>query len=771
MRNPFDIPGPPFRALFVAALLLAAYALFRYWQSLEGTARTLRWLLLCTRALALLLLASALVGVRVEYETSTGARVLLRDTRAASAQAAAETPALSLAGQPADEIAAAFQKRSLKVIEETKVRGALALADEKAYVAGLLLTDGAMSAGEAARFVKGLSAEVGGAPVFVVNGWTHAPGPTVALERVEILGQPVRGVPLKVRCDVHGRYLRGRESLLTIADEARVQASARVRWTGDDERQQLTLEVLPKLAGWASYTARVEAAGDGGDGDLGLLTRPFNVYVEERRWRVLFLEGEPTWEAKFIRRALERSQLFEVDYFAQVSRAAVTGAQAAAVAEKDDEARPPDSDATDSSDDSAPKINPPEAKLHGVLGSAARLGAYDCIIIGPTPNEMLSAQEAARLSDWTERRGGGLVILGGNNFSGSIAAPNGKLYRLMPAAIDARGLSTEAQQPSRGIPLEAEKSAGAQALVPTAAGAGGALGAYLDAAQEKSAKTDVLTGQGMRLGALRPGAMALAVARPGHTIEPSDGGAPLIAAARYGAGRTLAFAPADSWRLRTAASGEQDDAGAPFSALWQGLILWAAAGASPPVEITLSDESPASASALTAEIRTRDATFAPAKIEKLNARLQLLTEDEEEAAGEPARPREIAFSPDEADASLWRASIRAPAPSRYALTVDYVANGKAGTSVKYFGVVAESGAETGAAQDTLSRAARETGGELLQAEDLNSLAGRLAAASFHERTRRIFELRAWPPLAFIIPLLLSIAWLIEKQAGSRNEEG
>ncbi len=769
MRNLFHIPEPSARALFVAAMALAAYALFRYRQSLDGTARNLRSLLMCTRALALLLLACALAGVRVEYETNAPARVLMRDTRAASIEIEAETVARALSRQQAEDITDVFRKHSLNVIAETEQGGALTPSDEsdeKAYVAGLLLTDGAMTADEAALSVKRLSAEAGGAPVFVVGGVTPAPGPTIALERVEILSQPVRGVPLSVRCDVHGRGLRGRESLVTIADEAKVQASARVRWTSDDERQQVTLEVVPKVAGWASYTARVEAAGGGED--QSLLARPFNVYTEERRWRVLFFEGEPTWEAKFIRRALERSQLFEVDYFAQVSRAAVTGAATNAPEEKDDEARQADANAPDSD---APKINPPEAKLHSVLGSIERLSAYDCIIIGPTPNEMLSALEAMRLSAWTERRGGGLVILGGNNFSGSIAAPNGKLYKMMPAAIDARGLSTEAQQPSRGAPLEAEKNQGTFALVPTAAGAGGALGAYLNAVQEKSVKTDVLTGQGMRLGLLRPGALALAVARPGQANEPGATGMPLIAAARYGAGRSLLFAPADSWRLRTTASGEQDEARAPFSALWQGLILWAAAGARPPVEITLSDESLASASMLTAEIRTRDATFAPTKIEKLNARLQLLTEDEDAAVGDLAQPREIAFIPDEADASLWRASLRAPAPGQYALAVDYIANGKAGSSVKYFAVVAQSGAETGAAHDTLSRAALATGGELLPGDDLNALAERLAAASLHERTSRTFEFRTWPPLAFIIPLLLSIAWLIEKQAGSRNEGG
>ena len=92
-----------------------------------------------------------------------------------------------------------------------------------------------------------------------------------------------------------------------------------------------TLEVVPKIAGWTDYVARIEPAG--GE-DAALLTRSLTLYTEERRMRVLFFEGEPTWEAKFIRRALEQSGLFELDYFAQVSRAATLGAATAAEARR-----------------------------------------------------------------------------------------------------------------------------------------------------------------------------------------------------------------------------------------------------------------------------------------------------------------------------------------------------------------------------------------------------------------------------------------------------
>lgn len=757
MSNPFFIPDAASRALFVAALMLATFALFRYWQSLNGAARNLRWLLIALRGAALLLLACALAGVRVEYETAAEARVLVHQERAAFGRDEA-TPDTALDEEQASrEIVSALKKQSFAVVGEAEAGGALMTTNERAYVAGILITNGALRTDEAVSEVNRLSAATGGAPVFVVNNVPPVAVPGVSLAGVTVTSQPVRGVPVQVRCRVRGRGMRGRESLVTVADEAKVQASSRVNWTSDDEWQAVTLEVVPKVSGWTPYTARVEAAG--GE-DAGVLSRPFTLYVEERRWRVLFFEGEPTWEAKFIRRALEHSRLFEVDYFAQVSRAAAVGTLAGGVEQTNNEASRQDATVDD---DKARKINSPETRLHAALGSIERLNSYDCIIVGPTPNEMLSATEAARLSDWTERRGGGLVVLGGNSFAGSIAAPNGKLYKLMPAAIDSRGLAAEAQQLSRGTPLEAEKNQNGLSLLPTAAGAGSALGGYLNVSREAAAKLDVLTGQGLRLGSLRPGATVLAVAGRGQSVEQSEAGTPLIAAARYGAGRTLVFSPADSWRLRTSASGEQDEAATPYNALWQGLLLWATAGARPPVEIILSEDAPAAGQQLTAEIRVRDALFAPAKIEKLNARLQPLTQDDEEAANDGAQPREIAFVPDENDGSVWRTSFSVPAPGQYALEADYTAGGKGGSTAKYFAVVDARSTEPGAALDTLSRAARETGGDIIESADAEALARKIASNSFsRERTRRTWELRTWWPLAFFIPLLLSAAWLVER---------
>jgi hypothetical protein len=749
------------RALLVASLLLSAYVLVSYWRNLAGRSRQVRYLLVSLRALALLLVACALAGLSVDYESSSRARVLVRSTPRAEEGASGETIGVGFRqqGSAREQLVAALRGKGFEVVEAGEDADP---SRSDGFVAGVLVTDGAVSAEEAEREVLSMNAAASDAPVFVMaeRSPQGADG-NVALENVSVLGRAVRGVPVAVRCTVHARGMRGRESLLIISDDAKAQASIRIQWAQDDERQSVTVSLVPKVAGWIDYSAKVEAAGNE---DESLRRRAFSLYAEERRLKVLFFESEPTWEAKFIRRALEQSGLFEVDYSAQVSRAATVGMSQDAAEETE-----PDGDASAQRASSAKKPGgtnspSPEAKLRATLQSAAGLNAYDCVIVGATENTLLTSAETLRLREWVERRGGGLVVLGGNSFNGSIVAPGGKLYTLLPAETSAQTLASENQEVSRGRPLEAEKTTASVTLTPTEAGAGGALGGYLGASEETEGKA-TLTGQGLRLGRLRPGATALAVAGRAGANGTSDAGAVLIAGMRYGAGRTLLFAPADSWRIRTSASGNEDSAQGAFNALWQGLVLWTAAGATSRAEIVLSDDAPAAGSMLTAEIHVRDAAYAPLKIENLSARLQPLTEDAGDGTATVAadpQPREIGFVPDSSDKSVWRARFLLRARGRFVLEAEYTAGGESGRLEKRFAVVAAPRLETGAALDTLRRVSRESGGGLIEA-DPGALIERLAAIpSSAESVGRTWELRDWWPLAFLVPLLLSVEWFLRR---------
>ncbi|MFN2454257.1 MAG: hypothetical protein ABR577_08555 [Pyrinomonadaceae bacterium] len=792
MNIGFD--GNVWRAVFVAALALIAFALAHYWKSLHALAPRRRTLLIVLRGLVLVLVAAALAGLRVERETTAPPRVLVyHDTKriiaatrnpapekAATENAARVSAYLGELDAAGRELSDALAEKNIEsVIVDAAREPATSQGGGGAFVAGIFLTNGALTADEARRAIEETGAAAFGAPVYVAATFGAGFGRgRVALQSVvPVSSTAARGVPVAVRCVVHGRGMSGRESLITITDDTgAVRASAKVLWINDDEWQTASLEIVPKTIGWINYTAQIEKANEE---DSLMLAHRFALHVEERRVRVLFFEGAPTWEAKFIRRALTQAGMFDVDYFAQVSRVSIAGITGVTKKQKGEDtnhdAASTPTDRLETNNTTTSK-DAPEAKLHESLGSAARLNTYDCIIVGATPNEMLSVAEAARLRDWVERRGGGLIVLGGNSFAGSIAAPNGKLYSLLPSEIDGRGLlASELQIHAQGVPVEADDLRGGTALTPTQAGANGALGGYrnareTEAAQQPSAaKTALLSGEGFRLGALRSGASVLATSGGSGANGMSETGAPLIAALRSGAGRVIVFAPADSWRIRTTSvSAAADDAGGAFGALWQGIVWWAAAGARAFVELTLNEDSPSAESEVSAQLRVRDALFAAAKIERVSARLQKALEDGEQNAANNAvdESSEIAFVPDAQDASLWRGRFHAPANSgRFNLEIVYtLANGTKGNVAKSFAVVASSTLDVGTARDTLSRAARETGGELFDASNARAFAAKLAGLPRGDAKLLFFlELRAWWPLAVIISLLLGGEWFARRR--------
>lgn len=805
----FDFDGKLWRAVFVAALALILFALASYNATLRAYHRRVRLVLIALRGVSLLLVACALAGLHVAYDTVATSRVLLyRHTKQGSVDAASGSAKdISRGSNVGDErlreTADALAEKGIESVTLDRINDTPKMEHAGDFSAAVLLTDGAMTAEEASRAIRETSAAANGAPVYVVGDFKFdsSQGGRVALQSaVPVNGSVWRGVPVAVRCVVHGRGMIGRESLVTITDDTQaIRASTKVRWATNDEWQTVALRVTPKVIGWTNFAAHVETAG-GGEA-MATLARSFALYAEEHRVRVLFFEGEPTWEAKFIRRALAESNLFDTDYFAQVSRVAAVGiakdrknnntADSEDAAQKmsggvgeDQRAAEDVTGSAAVSKDAAGK-DAPEVKLHEALSSAARLNAYDCVIVGATPNALLSAAESARLRDWVERRGGGLIVLGGNSFAGSIAAPNGKVYPLLPAGIDSRSLTSELQQRAQGVPLEASEARGV-ALTPTETGAGGALAGYRDAREADDAVRAVrgntvanrvlLSGEGFRLSALRAGAFALATSGTAGTSGTSDAGAPLVAAMRNGAGHTLLFAPADSWRIRTAAmsSSPQNENGDAFAALWQGLLLWSATGARASVELALSEDSPGTGSEVAAELRVRDAFFNALKIEKVNAHLQRISEGGEEnksseensasATNETIEIMEIAFAPDSEDTSLWRAHFKAPARGRFVLEADYTAaGGKKGNASKLFTAVAPAIPEAGAARDALNRVARETGGEVINRTETRSLAAKLLALPGHDKkVQRVWELRTWWPLAIIISLLLATEWFARR---------
>jgi hypothetical protein len=719
------------RSLFVGVCAITIFVTVRYFRSLTGVTPLYRLALVLLRVISCLLVGALLAGVavtsnvrvrdRISLETDPG---LVASNSKLKASLENVKDALARAGIDAEEI--------------PKIEGPAPSAQPAMINSAILFTEARFDDIKGRQIVRKLSEKYGGVQVDVVVPDVETV-PKVALLMADIEGTPIRGVPFRIRCVVRGWNLENRETIVSASDDSGIQTSAKVNWTTREQEQVVFLYLTPKVSGFLDYQIQVEGTGNE---PVASLNRKLTINVEERRYRILIFEGQPTWEAKFIRRALDQTKMFDVDYFAQVSREA-TFAQAP---ENDSEKK-----------DAVSKSGPdPIARLHALLASTDHLNGYDGVLVGATSNDFLSGAEVSRLRVWVENRGGGLVVLGGNNFPGSIVTSDGKFSQLLPANVLSRSFAGIQTETAQSEPVQAARPPATFGLRPVENTWETDLQSFFDLNRDSKNDLDRLSGMGLIFGPLRPGATTLAMIGPGSGT--SGELRPAIVSMQLGSGRILVFGPSDSWRLKTEEKTPDEQRPGQFEALWQGIVLQALSGLARPAELDSGNNTPAEGENIQLSLIVRNADFVPLNTESVSAELQKLDTEDAKAVQAP-----VSFAPELTNEAICKANIPFLSAGRYSLNVNYRAGSKEGTVQKLFAVSAPREFAAGTATETLESTARELGGRLVGSSEVNLLVqDAISRASTTHNSVYRWRLINWWPFAIIIPLLLSTEWLLQR---------
>ena len=277
-------------------------------------------------------------------------------------------------------------------------------------------------------------------------------------------------------------------------------------------------------------------------------TRSVLVPPQTGRRRLLVVEGAPGFEHTFLKRALSDDPGLDVD----------------AVVRKGQN--------DDGRDTFYVQAAPSRmaALSNGYPSKRSELYAYDGVIFGNVEADFFTRDQLQLTSDFIATRGGGLLVLGARSF-------------------DRQGLAGTALEEALPIDLTERRSTItlASAEVPIvdpntpALTTDGALHPATRLAvtpEENRQKWSSLPSLASvaHVGGTRPGAQVLAVAlTAGGTPQP------LIAAQRYGQGRSIVFAGEASWRWRMLKPAEDTS----YETIWRQLARWITAGAQGPVTI------------------------------------------------------------------------------------------------------------------------------------------------------------------------------------------
>ena len=587
--------------------------------------------------------------------------------------------------------------------------------DQGALAAVLVVTDGAHNGGSVGWDAL---AETGIPVHSIAVGPPDIPGDVELAEFV----LPSRASPhtqvaahLVIR---HSSRNADEEIRLRVLDGESVLAAESI--TLDPSSPTIATDILFPVggAGLREVTVAVETPPD--DPLPGNNVQSALLDVDRERYRVLYLEGEPRWEFKFIRRAAAEDDDIELVTWLRTT--------------------PRKTYRQGTSD--------PDELADGFPESLEALYRYDMVIIGSLPATSLDDEQHDWLARFVAERGGGLLAMAGRH-----ALDNGG-WDVKPVA---EALPVSIARPGESLSYVR----GNYEVIPTDDGLRSVLTDIGGAGTREEAWKLPMLADHQHLGTPKPGATVILeafrrVERLGAVTVVRGGRAkPLLVTQPYGYGRTAVLATASTWRWRMRTPPEDTR----HSLFWRHLMRHFAGSALPRRRLSLA----ADGDALDVRVALKNARFEP--LTDTAVTVQVTAPDGE--SFDMALPRV-------AGESVFGERIPATEPGIYRVEMagisrpGPIAEGGGSDALAALARVGETNLEQFGAtlnEPLLRRVAEATGGRYWQPEDLSGLADALAfsSAGIHERQ----QLPLWnAPFLFVLLVLLKCTeWSLRRYWG------
>lgn len=424
----------------------------------------------------------------------------------------------------------------------------------------VLLSDGADNSsatpGEAGLTEQLLSLRARHVPVYTVGIGRERFERDVEVARVEAPRTVLRDASLYVQVVLVQRGYGGARIPIVVEDSGRIVGTATAVLPRDGEAVSVRIRVPASEVG--ARLLQVKVPVQQGEMIAENNVRATLVVVRDRREKILYLEGEPRFELKFLRRAVEADGNIQLVTLLRSSR---------------------DKFLRMGVDDSLELAG-------GFPRTREELFAYRAVVLGSVEAAFFSADQLRMLADFVSERGGGLLVLGGRDALGEGGYGGTAVSDALPLEL-------------QGVPGDVPAVATLHAT-PTSPGVGHPalqLAATDSATRARWATLPPLTAVN-RLGRTKPGATVLLSGTAGDGVTSR----PLLAFQRYGRGKTIVFGVQDSWLWQMDASIAVDDQ--THETFWRQMLRWLASDVPDRVETLVAEESgPGEGITLRAEVR------------------------------------------------------------------------------------------------------------------------------------------------------------------------
>jgi hypothetical protein len=410
-------------------------------------------------------------------------------------------------------------------------------------VAGVVLvTDGADTS-EASIDPALLAMKAQKIPVFTVGVGSEQLPRDVQIDRVSTPRAVLKDASLLVDVVVRNTGYGGRSVTVDVEDEGRIIGSEKVQLPSDGSPAQVRVRAIASESGPRLFKFKVSPQ----EGELVTQNnvRESLVNVRDAREQILYFEGEPRFEMKFLRRAVVDDKNLEV---VALQRTADNKYMRLFGDEPED----------------------PEELVGGFPKTREELFKYRGLILGSVEAGVFSGDQLQMIAEFVERRGGGL---GGPRSFGEGGYGGTPIADALPLLIDPR---TRASEPA---PLARLK------ITPTRPGQAHAVTQIAESEAASTTRWNELP-QVTAVNAALP-------TKPGATVllngtDERGRTQPVLSWQRYGRGKSIALTAQDTWLWQMHASIPLEDQ--THEHYWRQLLRWLVDGAPDVVDVrTTSD--------------------------------------------------------------------------------------------------------------------------------------------------------------------------------------
>lgn len=413
---------------------------------------------------------------------------------------------------------------------ETRVGDAISYARqelEAVPLSGLVvLSDGADNA-SAAVGDELLSLRARSVPVFTVGIGAERFEKDIEIERVELPRQVLQGTSFMATVLLRQRGTGSGRVPLVVEDEGRVIARQEVDLPPDGSSAPVRVAVTVTQPGARSL--RFSVPIQTGEEVIQNNERGALLDVRKRREKVLYIEGEPRYEVRFVREAVEADSNLQLVLLQRTAENKFLRLN----------------------------VDGPNELAAGFPTSRAELFKYRAIVMGSIEASAFSQDQLRMLADFVSVRGGGMLFLGGRSAFGEGGYAGTPVADVLPFYVAGDAVA-DSLVPFAELTVRVTPAGAMHPVTQHAAARAGAKSA--------TPITTVVVSSVNKVTRLKPGAVSLLEGVAGRQRQP------VLVFQRYGRGLAVALPIQDSFLWYMSAEIPVEDVA--FKTLWRQLLRW-----------------------------------------------------------------------------------------------------------------------------------------------------------------------------------------------------